>query len=49
MEHIESKNSSESKLQTGFICFIIILNTLEAIVKIAKCSTLARVRFANCR
>ena len=33
MEHIESKNSSESKLQTGSICFITILNILEPFVE----------------
>ena len=45
MEHIEMKNSLDSKLQLLSICSVRILNILEVIAKtsfskIAKCSTL---------
>ena len=46
MEHIEIKNSLDSKLQSFSICSIRNLNILEVIgfSKIAKCSTLNKCR-----
>ena len=50
MEHIEIKNSLDSKLQTYSICSIKILDILEVIAKtnfskIAKCETLSFVQW----
>ena len=39
MEHIEMKYSLGSKLQIHSICSVRILNIIEVIAKIAKCST----------